>query len=143
MSTLSFYDVLFKMFISVGFGTGNKITDSFSPHNTHPHFVQDRYFGFPRADKCREALIYFSALAAVIVSVSMTSLCSRCCQLPWAALKAKALWFSSPERAFVSGVQECQKGDPDLQHQRENWLIANILCIQMGRILDVREQMGL
>lgn len=80
------------------------------PH--HLHFVQDRYFGFPRADKCREALIYFSALAAVIVSVSMTSLCSRCCQLPWAALKTKALWFSSPERAFVSGVQECQKGDP-------------------------------
>ena len=49
-----------------------------SRHNTHPHFVQDRYFGFPRADKCREALIYFSALAAVSVSVSMTSLSSRC-----------------------------------------------------------------
>ena len=65
------------------------------------------------------------------------------CQLPWAALKAKALWFSSPERAFVSGVQECQRGDPDLQHQRENWPIANILCSQMACILDVRERMGL
>lgn len=65
-----------------------QLSSSPPPSNTHP-FSFKKLFWFPRTDKCRKAPISFSALEAVIVSVSVTSFSSCCVNYHRLLLKGK------------------------------------------------------
>ena len=104
-----------------------------SPHNTHPHFVQDRYFGFPRADKCREAVIYFSAFAAVIVSVSMTSLSSRCVSYHGLLWRRRPCGFPA-QRGHLSVEFRNVKGVTQICSTRGKTGPSRISCVAKWRV---------
>lgn len=91
-------------------------------HNAPPHFVQDRYFGFPRADKCRSSYLLL-ALAAIIVL----------CQWPlWHPLLSVTMGCSEGEGPVVFHGEGIVSGFRNVKRVtqicwKENWLMISVV----------------